>query len=130
MLTEVIGVSIPIVAIVMGILCAIAAMYFRSKRQREEQETIRLAMEKGVDLPEDLFRRGNDVLANGGRGNALRRGIFWTMVGVSLFIALWVNNNIRDAIWGIIPLAIGIGFLIYYRIMPKPEGEKREKPAV
>lgn len=127
MLTHIMEQMIPITAIFMGIVCAIVAMYFRTKRQKEEQETLRVAMEKGVELPEGLLRRvdsgsGCDYHS---RSHPLRRGILWTMVGLSLIVALWVSEGIEHAVWGGIPLAIGIGSLLFYAIAPKDESGKR-----
>jgi cadmium resistance protein CadD (predicted permease) len=122
---DIMGPMIPIIAIIMGILCAIVAMYFRHQRQKEEQETIRQAMEKGIDLPEDLFRHENGHCC---RNNPLRRGIFFTAVGISLFIALYVNEDIEVAVWGLIPLAIGIGSLIYNKLSPHKSQDQKTNP--
>ncbi len=111
--SDIIGVSIPVVAIVMGCLVATVAVYFRAKRYKEAQETIRLALEKGIDLPEDLLR-GEELRAH--RSNPLWRGVFWTALGLSLIIALYINEGLEDAAWGLIPLAIGVGSLIYHKI--------------
>jgi hypothetical protein len=113
---DIIGVLIPVVAIVMGILLAIVAIFLRFRKEREEQLTIRLAMEKGIELPEDLLRREHSLQD---RAHPLRRGIFWTAVGLSLFVALYVNEGLQTAAWGLIPLAAGIGSLIYYKLSPK-----------
>jgi len=114
------GRLIPIIAIIMGISCAIIAMYFSARRHREEQETIRIAMEKGVDLPKDLLKRNDECCS---RSNPLRRGIFWTALGLSLFIALYANDGLEDAVWGLIPLAIGIGNIIYHKFSSNSTGD-------
>src|SRR4030067_3639349 len=105
-ITDILGVSIPVVAIIMGVLLAMVAIYFAHRKNREEQTTIRLAMEKGVELPPDLFHRQSD---RGCRTNPLRRGITWTSVGIALTLALYVNEGLGTAMWGLIPLAVGIG---------------------
>jgi hypothetical protein len=116
------GELIPIIAIIMSILAAIAAMYFNYQRQKQEQETIRQAVEKGVELPADLFNRHNGRYS---RSHPLRRGIFWTALGISLFVALYINEGLKNAIWGLIPFAIGIGYLFYYKLLPQ-NGEKKQ----
>jgi len=118
MVMDFMGPMIPIIAIIMGVGCAIIAMYFSSRRQKEEQETIRIAMEKGVDLPEDLLKRNGDSCS---RSNPLRRGIFWTALGISLTIALYVNNDVEAAVWGLIPLALGIGNIIFHKLSPQSD---------
>ncbi len=112
---DIIGVSIPVVAIVMGIFLAIVGIYFSFRNRREEQATIRLAMEKGVELPPDLFHHQSD---RGCRTNPLRRGITWTAVGIALTLALYVNEGLGTAMWGLIPLAVGVGCLFYYKLSP------------
>ncbi len=116
------GELIPIIAIIMGILAAIAAMFFNYQRQKQEQETIRQAVEKGVELPADLFSRHNGRYS---KSNPLRRGIFWTALGLSLFFALYINEGMKDAVWGLIPFAIGVGYLFYYKLAPQ-NGEKKQ----
>ncbi|OGF97371.1 MAG: hypothetical protein A2Z06_04975 [Candidatus Glassbacteria bacterium RBG_16_58_8] len=122
-ITDIIGVSIPVVAIIMGVLLAMVAIYFAHRKNREEQATIRLAMEKGVELPPDLFHRQSD---RGCRANPLRRGITWTAVGIALTLALYVNEGLGTAMWGLIPLAVGIGCLIYYKFSPS-NGQGRQQ---
>ena len=75
-------------------------------------------MEKGIDLPEDLLKRNG---ASCSRSNPLRRGIFWTALGISLFVALYVNEGLEEAVWGLIPLAIGIGSIVYHKLSPPSE---------
>jgi hypothetical protein len=104
-------------ALIMGLMMSGAvaivalSMYYRNRKHREEQETIRAALEKGVDIPPDLFKK-----ENGGNGTpTARKGIYWTMIGISLFIALYVTAGIRGAVWALIPFALGIGCLLASR---------------
>ncbi len=117
------GIMVPIIAIVMGILLAIIAVFLRFRRQKEEQETVRLALEKGIDLPEDFFKK---VEPGNGRSpyNSLKWGIFWAAGGFALFVALWVDEGIESAVWGLIPVAIGIGLIIYFKLAPKNNHDK------
>jgi hypothetical protein len=70
-----------------------------------------MAIEKGVDVPSDLFKK-----ENGGTGTStVRKGIYWTMVGISLFIALYISAGLQTAVWALIPFAVGIGCLIASR---------------
>jgi 4-hydroxybenzoate polyprenyltransferase len=122
-LTSALGVMIPITAVFMGILLAIVSVYLRFRRQKEEQETMRIALEKGVELPEDFFK--SDEIGNGrNRYSSLKWGIFWTTGGLALFIALWVNQGIEEAVWGLIPFAIGIGLIVYYKLSSKNNHNK------
>jgi len=117
MLSEFLVGLLPLMAILMGIGAGIIAMYFRSRRHREEQQTIRLALEKGIELPENIFQRVERHSSGNGR-DSLRRGLFWTCVGIALFIALWMHDEagIQGAAWALIPISIGIGSLIYHKL--------------
>lgn len=113
-----VNVSIPAIAVVMGLLLVIFALYLRFKREREEQATMRTAIEKGVEIPKEFFTRSRShacVTAD----SCLRRGILWTAVGIAVVIALWWNEGPHTAAWGFIPLAAGLGLLIYSRVAPR-----------
>ncbi len=103
---------VALTAIALGIGAGILGMYFRFRKQKEEQETIRMAMEKGIELPEDFFKK-TQVSGGNGHGCDMRgRGIFYTAVGLALLIALWVVAGKHGAVWALIPLFIGLGCLL------------------
>jgi hypothetical protein len=108
---------VTIASFLFALACVAVALHFRSKRIKEEQETIRMAMEKGIELPTELFQKTNRR-GNGGP-DSLRRGIFYMMVGIALFIALYVSAGIRGAVWALLPLAIGLGYLLYHFMSPQ-----------
>jgi hypothetical protein len=109
---------IPLTAILMGIGAGIVAMYLRHKRQIEEQKTIRMALDKGIDLPDDFFKKVEKSIPTNGV-DSLRRGIFWTLLGVALFVALLVTAGLEGAVWAGIPFAIGVGCLLYHALSNK-----------
>lgn len=108
------GILVPISAIVMGLLLAILAVWWGFRKEQEKQKTIRLALEKGVELPEELFKDHKSLRKRTPMEN-LRRGLILTFLGVALSVALWfvAGNNF---VWGLIPLAVGIAYLIYFFI--------------
>ena len=114
---------LPLMAILMGIGAGVIAMYFRSRRHKEEQETIRLALEKGIELPENIFKQVERHSSGNGK-DSLRRGLFWTFVGVALFIALWIHPEagIQGAAWALIPIGIGLGSLVYHKLTKANNG--------
>jgi hypothetical protein len=116
-LVAMVGILVPIFAIVMGVLLAILAVRWRYKKEIEKQKTIRDAIEKGVELPKELFedRRSRESTPQ----IVLRNGLVLTFLGISLSITLGVFINYLHAVWGLIPLFIGIALLIYYFIIKK-----------
>jgi len=116
---------LPLTAVLMGIGAGVIAMYFRSRKHKEEQETIRLALEKGIELPENIFQRVERHSSGNGK-DSLRRGLFWTFTGVAVFIALWLNEEagIRGAAWALIPIGIGLGSLIYHKLTKANNGNQ------
>lgn len=114
---------IPVVAIVMSLLIPIVAIISDGKKKRaiyELHHRERLAaIDKGMEvppLPPELFDGGQRAR---GPGNYLLRGLIWSAIGIGILIAL--RNLDEDAAsLGIIPLLIGVAYLIYYFV----EGRK------
>lgn len=50
--------------------------------------------------------------------NYLLNGLVWFFIGAGIFIALYVNEDSR-ASHGVIPLGIGLAYLIYYFVESK-----------
>lgn len=116
--TAVLGLAIPIIAIVMGIGVAMLGMWldFRKKRdmfQLHHAERM-AAIEKGIDLPPlpmEFFQgRKNEPL---GPTRYLHRGIMWLLIGIAVTAAMWGTHD-RDYWWGLTPVAVGVAYLISY----------------
>jgi hypothetical protein len=130
-LTEIIAVTIPIVAIVFGVGIGMLSMYFDYRKKRgaiELHHKERLAaIDKGIELPPlppGLFEDSRrDVRSH---NDYLRRGLIWLFVGVAIFIALDAQRE-RASYFGLIPAAVGVAYLLYY-YLAKPSAN-RDKPA-
>jgi preprotein translocase subunit YajC len=123
----VIGVFIPIIAIVMGIGIGMLALWSDHKRKAqllEQNHRERMhAIEKGLELPP---LPGN--LASAGFGPAtasaaksLRSGIMLVLIGVILYVAIERVGASEAALFGLIPAAIGLANLVYAAIQWKKE---------
>ena len=72
------------------------------------------AIDKGVDVP--IVSPKKTLL------DYLRRGIIFTLIGICIGIAFLGKGDIQEAaILGSVPFAVGIGYLIYYKVAIKKE---------
>lgn len=101
-----------IVLIVFGMPVAIVAvvLVFRQRRNRQLHQTLAAMIDKGVPIPPELLapevrRRPSD----------LRRGIVLMMAGLGI-IGFFLAQ--REEAWGLglIPLLIGFGYLIVWKL--------------
>jgi hypothetical protein len=129
---DVLGVFIPIIAIVMGIglamLGTISSHRRRSQALEQRHRERMAAIEKGIELPPDA----SDPEAQLELAKAMRkpryllRGLVLTAIGGAL-LASWsgpADDVIRSLGW--VVTAIGIATLVYYAV----EGRKEKTPNV
>ncbi|HXQ63654.1 MAG TPA: DUF6249 domain-containing protein [Steroidobacteraceae bacterium] len=124
--TDMVAVFIPITAIMFGVACAIVSIVV-THRQRMQRAELRhrerlAAIEKGLELPPDP----PDSDASGGRRRPrfLLRGLVLLFVGIALTVAMQQLPGNAPYLFGTIPGAIGLGYLIYYFI----EGRREPGP--
>ncbi len=125
----IVGVFIPIIAILAGIAVAIVAM-LTGHRQRLQRADLRhrerlAAIDKGFELPPDppdVELRRNDP------GRFLRQGLVLVAVGVTVTGAMMqLPDKDVPYLFGLVPAAIGIAYLLYYFIHERHAA--REPPA-
>lgn len=123
-LKHIIPFFIPIIAIVMGIGIGMMSLwldYQKKIRLFELNHKERLfALERGIELPPlpaDFFKSGSQKDEPGDpRASSLRWGLMWLLLGAALATAIGFNNSFEEASWALLPMAIGIAQLIYYKI--------------
>jgi hypothetical protein len=104
---ETLAIMIPITTIIGGIAVAIVAIIMSGRKKELEHKERLIAMEKGVGLPELPIKPERPAyLQNRSAGLVL------TFLGIALTIAIWVPAGAEGGVWGLIPLAIGIGLLV------------------
>jgi hypothetical protein len=133
---EIIGVFIPIVAIIMGCSIAIVSIWGEHKRKAqalEQNHRERMsAIEKGIELPplpRELVREGNsNGPSTASPEKSLRSGIMLVLIGVLLYFAIKGIEADEVALFGLIPAAVGVANLVYAAIQwnkdkdkPRPE---------
>ena len=123
----VIGVFIPIVAIVMGIGVAIVSIWSEHKRKAqllEQNHRERMhALEKGIELPPlppNLVGLSNGP-STASAAKSLRSGVMLLLIGILLFFAIDTAGGREGALFGLIPAAVGIANLLYAAIQWKKE---------
>jgi peptidoglycan/LPS O-acetylase OafA/YrhL len=121
LIIPIVGMIIPIIAILGGLGIALAALKHRSKRNQLEHEERMLALEKGVPLPEP-------VIPPPKQKNPYFWGIVLGAFGLALFIGFAVDSDEEFIIWGAIFLLVGVAILIanllHIKEIKKKEGEK------
>ena len=127
---EIIGVFIPIIAIVMGIGIGMLSIWTEHKRKSQLLEQFHrerlAALEKGVTLPEldrrlvELDEREPPTAAK-----AFRNGLMMLLIGIILFFGLDALIGERVSLFGLIPAAVGIANLVYgVMLLNKEKAEK------
>ena len=103
------------------VLCVL--IWFRFRTRREQQETIRMALDKGHELtPEIINRLGHP---EPGKYKDLRLGAIWMSLAVALALCgLAVPDPSGHALRGCLsgaafPFAIGAAYLLLYRVTGK-----------
>lgn len=107
---------IPIFSVTMPFLLAGGIVgfvtYFRFRRRREVQETIRIAIEKGQELPTEFLETISSPKQEPKKDQDLRRGVVLTAVGLGIgaFGFLVGEDDAVGPLMGIgsIPLLIGL----------------------
>ncbi len=135
-----IALSIPIIAIIMGIGLAIAVIYLNYRKRKEifalyHQERM-AALDKGVDLPplpDALLTDEAWAAKTYHPRRHLLKGLVWLFMGLGLLAGLYAVVDWKTSLFALIPAGIGLAHLIYYfvegRNIPKPENQPQPDPA-
>jgi hypothetical protein len=123
----VIGVFIPIVAIIMGIGVAIVSIWSEHKRKSqllEQNHRERMhALEKGIELPPlpaNVIGMSNGP-STASAAKSLRSGVMLLLIGILLYFAIYTSGGREGALFGLIPAAVGVANILYAAIQWKKE---------
>ena len=102
------------------VIIVIAVLIHKSRRAQRIHQTVVALAEKGLPVPPDLFveRRAPDLTSS------LHKGVVLVAVGLGLTL-FFLSMAERHAPWGVgmIPLLIGVGYLIVWWL----EERKRDR---
>lgn len=140
---ELVGVMIPLLAVILGISAGIVAIVTQSRRRVKEFEMRHkermAAIERGLDVPVEPLGRDDDVygLESLERLGRLRRpkthahyllqGMVWLGVGVAIVFAAGDLVGEGIARLGAVPAAVGIAYLIFYVVAKPKDGDEATK---
>jgi hypothetical protein len=119
---------IPIIAIVMGCGIPLLSIYLDYRKRREifslHHHERMAAIEKGLELPplpRELLIDKEAREKAGSPHSDLGWGLFWLLGGAALLAALYFNSSPSTSLYALIPIAIGVHYLIYYLTVGKKE---------
>jgi hypothetical protein len=97
--------------------------YFAFSRNRMMHRTIRLMVEKGQPVPEALLNPPPHVR----KRSDMRRGVILLMIGIGLTLFFGAVNDWDNGAWtlGLIPLLIGVGYILVWKLEGKPDGQPK-----
>jgi len=128
---------VPIVAIVMGIgvaMLAVTLTYLKRKHMFSLYHQERMAaIEKGVELPPlpDAFFCEEAKGQTRGHSSPHRRlltGLILLAIGLSMMVALYIDKD-NGYIYGIVPAAIGLAYLLFYFTVGRKEAQVEAQAA-
>ena len=112
---------IPIVGIVIGGAIAMWSMALNYRKRREFYELHHrermAAIDKGVELPplpEAFFLDGAGPKAPFHPSRYLLKGLIWFFIGIGIGVTLYAAEGREEALFGSVPVCIGLAYLIYY----------------
>jgi hypothetical protein len=116
---DTVAVFIPIIAIIMGIGAGIVGIIARHRQQLQRVELRHkervVAIEKGIELPPELAD------ADVRRPRYLLKGLVWTFAGVASYFPLNSLAGADESMLAIVPVAIGLAYLIFYWVQGRHE---------
>ena len=120
MTPDVLGVMIPLSAIILGISAGIVGILTKHRQQLQRADLRHrerlTAMDKGVELPPEL----EDPVD---RPRYLLKGLVWSFVGIAAYFALSALAGSEESLLAGIPFAVGLAYLIYYFVQGRHEDE-------
>jgi hypothetical protein len=133
MTLDILKLLIPIVAITMGCSIPLLAIFLEHRKRQElltlcHQERM-AAIEKGIELPpmpEGFFQEEGRQEKTKSPHRDFGWGLFWSLGGLALLVALYFNEKGSSALYALIPIAIGLHYLIYYYLIGRKEAEAIE----
>ncbi len=124
----------------MGFTLLVLWIIFGHSRRVDQNrhETIWRYLERGEEVPVQLLIDPDNPATWRKPVTDRRKGILWCAVGLGLgvMLVIWGDGNLRKGALAVVPLCIGLGYLIAARLEPAPDDEadgdskKEEMPVI
>jgi len=108
--TEVFLASIPVI-IIFGVLPA-CIFYFLHRTKAKKLDTIIKIVELGGTVDPDMMKMLSDSNTSASYKTDYKYGLIWLAIGIPLCAGIWLDSGTGGAIFGSIPLLIGVAYLI------------------
>ena len=114
---DLVAIVVPVTLFLTILLGVLSTQMLRIRKQAQLHQTLRLMIEKGTDIPPELFAPPNAAHSD------LRRGLVLVGVGLSLLILIGMVDGFAGGSWavGLIPAFIGAAYLIIWRYSQRAE---------
>ena len=97
---------------------------FERKKDRNRHDTIRVYLEKGLEVPPELLV-DKDNPKTWKPTSDIRKGVIWFTVGLGISLTVFIfAMSSRGAALGLIPMFIGIAYFIAAKLDPKPSQQE------
>jgi hypothetical protein len=108
------GGLVPLYPFVFAAFVVAAALYYASRRNAQQHETLRLMVEKGREIPPEL------LIPPPKKRSDLRKGLVLLAIGVGLMAFFALHESHDKGLWGLglIPTLMGAGYLLASRLEP------------
>ena len=97
------------VLLVFGVIPVTAALLLFKLRARQMDTLVRL-VEQGASLDAETIRLMSGASAS--YKTDYKWGLFWLALGTPVTLGIWLKIGFLDAVWGLIPVLIGLALLI------------------
>ncbi len=107
----IVAVAVPIAFFLTVVGTTALVLVFRHRREELRHETIRIALDKGMDLSPDLIYPARSVKS------AFRRGVVLVAAGLGLMVILGTVDSEQGS-WslGFLPFLLGLAYLVVWRL--------------
>jgi hypothetical protein len=118
----IVATTIPMFSLMVALIIIVVAMVLRSKADARKHKERMLLAEKGIEIPRELY---DQVARPEVKPNGYRAGRAWlmifgcTLVFVGLGVTVYGAARGEHAENGLVPLFIGLGFLVSERMVAK-----------
>ena len=97
------------VLLMFGVMPVTAGIVLLKIKARKMETLVKL-VEHGASVDAEMMKLLSDGSTN--YKTDYKWGLIWLAIGIPVTMGLWVQTGIEQAIWGLIPVFLGIAFII------------------